>query len=209
MIITAHKFLTALTVSVTAVATISMTASAQQKPQTTKESIKGAPTVLTEHLQGTVEYVEGNDLVVRMSGGGIREFHVPDTRRFLIDGRELTVHELAPGTKLTAVVNTTTTPVIERTTTIGSGKVWFVSGKTVILTLPDGENRTFTVGDNYRFIVDGNHKASVADLRKGMTVSAQKIVESPRTEIASDTVVTGKAPAKGGLVQRTPAPRQN
>jgi hypothetical protein len=31
-------------------------------------------------------------------------------------------------------------------------------------------------------------------LRQGMKVSATKILEEPQTEIATDTVITGKAP---------------
>ena len=68
-------------------------------PQTTKEAIKGSASIATEQLQGTVEYVEGNTLVVRMADGAIREFNVPESRRFLIDGRELTVHDLKAGNK--------------------------------------------------------------------------------------------------------------
>jgi len=35
-----------------------------------------------------------------------------------------------------------------------------------------------------------------ADLKKGMKISAEKIVEEPRTESVSNTVVTGQAPRK-------------
>ncbi len=63
--------------------------------------------------------------------------------------------------------------------------------------------------ESYRFNVDGK-PASVHDLRKGMHISAQKIVEEPRTEIASDTVVTGTAPApappRAVAEARAPAP---
>lgn len=169
---------------------------AQQSPQQTKERIKGQATQTKEQLQGTVEYVEGNQLVVRMTDGKIREFAVPESRKFLIDGRELTVHDLKPGTKLSATVTTTTTPVIDRTTTIGTGTVWWVSGKTVVITLPDGENKTYEVADSYKFNVEGNKNATVHDLKKGMKVSAERIVEEPRTEIVSNTVVTGEAPRK-------------
>ena len=133
----------------------------------------------------------------------------PESRKFIIDGRELTVHELKPGTRLSATLTTTTTPVTERTTTVGTGKVWFVSGKTVILTLPNNENRMYTVKDDYKFIIEGNKNASVFDLRKGMVVSAQRIVEEPKTEIASNTVVTGQAPpppAPRPVVAQTPPP---
>jgi hypothetical protein len=173
------------------------TAAAQQKlPETTKERIRSKPSISTEQLHGTVEYVEGNDLVVRMTDGSIREFNVPESRKFTIDGRDLTVHDLKRGTKLSATVTTTTTPVTDRTTTVGMGTVWWVAGKTVIITLPNGENRTYTVRDDYRFNVEGNKNATVSDLKKGMKISAERIVEEPRTEIVSNTVVTGQAPRK-------------
>jgi len=175
------------------IALLVSTAATQQLPQTTKERIEGNASVKTEELTGTVLQADDGTLVVRMAGGGIREFNPPESRRFMIDGKELTVNDLKPGTKLKATVTTTTTPVTERTTTIGTGKVWFVQGNTVILTLPNNENRMYKVQESYRFNVNG-HPATVHDLRKGMTVSAEKIVEEPRTEIASNTTVTGSAP---------------
>jgi len=168
----------------------------QQLPQTTRESIKGKTAVNTEQLKGTVEYVEGNHLVVRTADGNIREFNVPESRKFTIDGRDVTVHDLKRGTQLSATVTTTTTSVTDRTTTVGTGTVWWVAGKTVIITLPNGENRTYTVEDSFKFNVEGNKTANVSDLKKGMKISAEKIVEEPRTEIVSNTVVTGQAPRK-------------
>ena len=170
--------------------TFALLAAPQDMPKTTKEHIKGTATVKTELLKGVVTVVEGNNLEVRMSTGDIRIFNVPESRRFIVDGKELTVQELKPGTRLTATVTTTTTPVTERTTTVGTGKVWHVSGNTVILTLPNNENHMYKVQNSYRFNVNGE-KATVHDLRKGMIVSAEKIVEEPKTEIASNTVVTG------------------
>jgi len=189
--------LTVLTGMVAGSVMVLGTAAAQQKlPETTKESIRSKASVTTEQLHGTVEYVEGNGLVVRMTDGSIREFNVPESRKFTIDGRDLTVHDLKRGTKLSATVTTITTPVTDRTTTVGMGTVWWVAGKTVIITLPNGENRTYTVKDDYRFNVEGNKNATVSDLKKGMKISAERIVEEPRTEIVSNTVVTGQAPRK-------------
>jgi len=204
-----YRILTASIALIAAFTMASMTAIAQQPmPQTTKEVIKGTAAIKTERLQGTVEYVEGNTLLVRMVDGNMREFNVPETRKFVIDGRELTVHDLKPGTKLTATVTTTTTPVTERTTTIGTGKVWYVAAPTVILTLPNGENRQYKVNDNYKFNIEGR-EATVFELKKGMTVSAQKIVEEPRTQIASNTEVIGQAPpppAPKAVVAQAPPP---
>lgn len=179
-----------------------LTAAAQQgMPKTTRESIPSEATVKTETLQGTVVAVGGNHLAVRMANGDLRTFDPPASRRFVVDGKELTVSELKPGTSLTATVITTTTPVTDRTTTIGDGRVFFVSGNSVIVTLPNNENRMYKVNDGYRFNVDGR-QASVHDLRKGMRISAQKIVEEPRTEIASNTTVTGQAPPEPKPVVR-------
>lgn len=210
MTIINYRMSTGIAATIAAFIMISIAAAAQQQmPQTTKEVIKGSVAIKTEQLHGTVEYVEGNTLLVRMTDGGIREFEVPEIRKFIIDGREVTVHDLKPGTKLSATVTTTTTPVTERTTTIGTGKVWYVAGNTVILTLPNGENREYKVNDSYKFNIDGKD-ATVFDLRKGMMVSAQKIVEEPRTEIASNTEVTGQGPPplapKAVVAQASPAP---
>jgi hypothetical protein len=42
-------------------------------------------------------------------------------------------------------------------------------------------------------VVEGK-PAAVSELKRGMKVSATKIVEEPHTELASNTVITGKSP---------------
>ena len=69
-------------------------------------------------------------------------------------------------------------------------------GNYVVLRLENGEVKEYKVPDWYRFMVEGK-SASVQELREGMKVSATKIVEEPKTEISSDTVITGKAPKPG------------
>jgi len=165
---------------------------AQQMPTVTKETIPAHSTVTKQKFSGKVLVAEGNHLLVRMSTGDLRIFDVPEQTRFIVDGKQLTVSDLKPGTKLNATVTTTKSTVIDRTTTVGSGRVFHVSGNTVVLTLPNNENRMYKVLDTYRFVVDGQ-PASVSELRKGMVVSAQKIVEEPRTELASETKVIGHA----------------
>ena len=111
--------------------------------QTTAERVRGSAIVSTSQVKGEVVQVEGNDLLVKLSTGDVKTFHVPETRKFLIDGRELSVHDLQPGTTLTATVKTTTTPVTVRTKSRLSGRVWFVAAPNVILTLPDGQNKQY------------------------------------------------------------------
>jgi len=164
-----------------------------QAPQTTKEAVRGTTSTKTEQLNGTVAYVTGNNLVVLMSTGDVRTFQVPPTRRFMIDGKELTVDQLQTGTTLTATTTTYATPVTEIITTSGTGKVLWVAGNNLVLQLPTNEVKAYTVSDSARFNVDGK-EATLQDLRQGMTISAEKVVEVPGVDFVSDTVVTGHAP---------------
>src|ERR1044071_118851 len=106
-----------LFIGISAALTASAAAFAQDPahvPATTKEEIKGAAEVTKEHLTGTVVQVEGQTLLVRTSTGEMREFQVPKSRKFQIDGKQLSVNQLKPGTELTATVTTTKTPVTAR-----------------------------------------------------------------------------------------------
>ena len=99
------------------------------QPQSTTQETRGTATVTTEKMSGEVLYVEGNNLVVKMANGQVRTFtNVPDSRKATVDGKELGVRDLQPGTWLTATVTKSVTPITVRTTTVGTGKVWFVNG---------------------------------------------------------------------------------
>jgi hypothetical protein len=166
-----------------------------QTTQTKQTTTTDSTQFTTMQLRGDVVMTEGNLLLVRMTPSGeYRYFNVQPGRQFIIDGKPTPIGGLKPGTSLLAMVNTRTESVTVRTTSVLNGTVWYASGNYVILTLPNGENREYKVPESYRFMVEGNKEASVGDLRKGMKVSATKIVAEPRTEISSETVVTGTAP---------------
>ncbi len=150
-------------------------------------------TVTTSVLKGTVLWVDGNDLTVKMSTGEIKTFRVPEGRKAIIDGKELTVHELQPGTTLTATTFTTQTPVTVRTKTLKSATVWHVQANTVILKLPNGENKMYEVKPDQKFMVNGK-MATVDELRVGDVISVEKIVEEPTVEIATNSTIVGQAP---------------
>jgi hypothetical protein len=167
------------------------------RAQTTTSKVKeaaGEAKVTTEQITGEVVLVEGNWLLVRLQpSGGYRYFNIPPKRQFIIDGQTRFISDLRPGTVLTATAITTAQPVTVRTTTVTNGTVWWVAGNYVIVTLANGENREYTVPESYTFVVEGK-PASVKELKKGMKVSGTKIVEEPRTEIATQTIISGKAP---------------
>ena len=162
----------------------------------------GGADAKTVTLTGTVVQVEGNTLVVKMASGDVRVFTPPADRRFMIDGQSLTLSQLRPGTTLTATATETATTVMDRTVQTLSGKVWYTAAPTVILTLPTGENRMYTVksDDPVKFYDGEGKEMTVFDLRKGMNIKATKITEAPRTEFVTTAVVTGTA--AGGRVRR-------
>lgn len=187
-------FLAAITLPVTA------------QPTVSKSSIPSGQSSQAQVLHGTVLQVEGNNLAVKMDSGDIRNITTSPGQQVMINGQPVAVKDVKVGTKLTATVMTTTTTITERTTTVGSGKVWFVSGNNVILRLPNGENHQYFVKDDYKFTVNGK-PASVYELRKGMTVSAVKIVEEPKTFVSSNTTVTGELPIElASAPQAAPVP---
>ena len=182
-----------LMLTLTVLAFVAATAAAQM-PQSTTQQIPGAPVVTTQKLHGVVVLIEGNNVVVKQSNGELKTIrNVPESKRIMVDGKEVGIHDLQVGTQLTATTTTTTTPITTRTVTVGSGQVRAVSGDTVVLLLPNGDMKTYKVKPDYKFMVDGK-EASVYELRPGMTVSAQKITEEPSVEVSANTVVTGHVP---------------
>ena len=167
-----------------------------QTPQPALQSLAlGAGTATTEQMSGEVVKVEGNNLLVKMANGELRMFsNIPDSRMALIDGKEIGVRDLKPGTTLTSTITKTATPVTSQTTTFGTGTVWHAMGTTVILALPNGDYRQYSVmGDNNKFTVDGK-PATMYDLKPGMVVSGDKIVAEPTVECASNARLVGQNP---------------
>jgi hypothetical protein len=158
--------------------------------------VPGAPKVTKSQLKGEVAYIQGDYLIAKMSpGGNYRLFQLKQGKTATIDGVVMPLNKAPIGTVLTAEVTVTETPIVDRTTTTLKGKIWVSSPTSVIVTLENGENRQYDVPKGFMFDVDGR-KVEAMELRPGMNLTATKIVESPRTEIATDAVVTGVGPKK-------------
>lgn len=150
----------------------------------------------TEVRSGTVTSVQGNHVIIKMSTGEEKEFDVPDDFRLTVDGKEISVHELKPGTKLSRSITTTTEPKTVYTTVVKRGTVWHAQGTTVIITGADRVNRQYTVPDWIKFEVDGK-EVSVYDLKKGQRVTATIVTETPSTIVTTTPGgVSGNAPAE-------------
>jgi hypothetical protein len=163
--------------------------------QTQKTTTAGAATKQVTVERGEVVFVQGNDLVVKMEDGSIRHFpNVPETARVTVDGKQLGIHDLKPGMKLERTITTTTVPQTVKTVQTVTGKVWQVSPpNSVILTLEDGKNQAFKIPKGQKFTIDGQ-EVDAFGLKKGMMVTATKIVEVPETVVSSHRSVTGTMP---------------
>jgi RNase P/RNase MRP subunit p29 len=167
---------------------------AQVKTEST--TTKGQPSVETTVERGEVVTVSGNDLVVKMEDGQIRHFpNVPDSTKITVDGQQLSVHDLKPGMKLERTITTTTTPQTVKTVQTVTGRVFQVMPpNTVILTLEDGKNQQFKIPKGQKFNIEGQ-ETDAFGLRKGMKISATRIVEAPENVVAQERKVTGHEPA--------------
>jgi hypothetical protein len=179
---------------VTALAVLCVTGAAYAQATSQTERLKGEAKVETVKMTGTVMAVRDNYLLAKMQPlGNYSLFKVQPGREFIIDGQTKHIGDLKPGTELTGMIITRTTPVTVRTTSTLNGTVWYAQDKYVILTLENGENKEYSVPESFQFNVEGK-PATARELRPGMKVTATKIVEEPQTEMSTDTVITGKAP---------------
>lgn len=159
--------------------------------------------VRAQHIETRVEnaeivYVEGNDLVVKLPTGEVRQFEVPGTSRFTVDGKDVSVPELKAGMMLTATITTATPPKwVDTVEVIEVGTVWRNVGNSLIITSPKGENRMYRVPSGGKVIIEGKEHA-VAQLHEGdkITATVVKIMVPP---------VTGNASAVVHKAPRTPA----
>lgn len=151
-----------------------------------------AQTTTYDLKSGEVIAVKGNQLIVK-GAEGVKEFVVPDDFRFDLDGRQLSVHELQPGMKLTALITTTTTPVDLRATELRDAEVIFTNGASIVVkNAEDGKYRRFTNAqlEEMDLVVYKDGKVvSPSSLRKGDRISAVVVTKLPPGELTEREVM--------------------
>jgi hypothetical protein len=167
--------------------------SSQVKTQSSTTSGQATHEVTVE--RGEVVLVRGNDLFVKMDDGTLRHFpNVPESARVSVGGQQLGIHDLRPGMKLTRTITVTSTPKTVTTVQTVTGKVWHINPpSTVVLTLEDGTNQQFKIPQGQKFNVDGR-ETDAWGLKKGMRVSATRVVEVPEVHVQQTQQVSGKLP---------------
>lgn len=181
--------------AVSAVALTLVITGARAQDITTTSVRHGESTNEYKVRNAEIVYVEGNDLVVKLEDGKVEHMIVPPDEKFSIDGREVTVSDLKPGTKLTQTITTTTTPRYVNSVRTLKGKVWHVNAPSnVILQLPDHTMHRYQVPSHAEFIINGRRK-TVFDLRKGMKIEATIVRDDPQTVVEVSRSTVGEAPA--------------
>lgn len=166
-----------------------------QVETTTKVAANGPISRQVKVQTGTVVFVSGNDLWVKDSAGQIRHFpNVPESARVTVDGQQLGIHDLKPGMTIQRTIITTTVPKVTTTVQTVTGTVWYVNPPTsVILTLADNTNQRFTIPKGQKFNVNGQ-MTDAFGLKKGMKISATKVVEVPETVVTEKRILAGTMP---------------
>jgi hypothetical protein len=170
-------------------------ASMSGQVQTATDTTKGASTQNVTVERAEVQSVSGNDLFVKMEDGTLRHFpNVSESARVSVDGKQLGIHDLKPGMKLERTITVTKTPTVVTTTQTVTGKVWHVTPpNSVILTLEDGTNQKFNIPKDQKFNINGQ-MTDAWGLKKGMKISATKIVEEPVDVYQHEQHVAGSMP---------------
>jgi hypothetical protein len=168
-------------------------------------------TSTTETKAFEVIAVEGNMLVVKLPEG-TREINVPEDFRFTVNGQQLSVHDLKPAMKGTAVITTRTTSTPVTVTEVKNGTVVTAAAGTIIVRTPEGV-KSFNQGDvdkrGVKIVRDGK-PAQVSDFRSGDKLSAVIITSKPpivmtEKEVQATTVAAAAAGVGASASARTPA----
>jgi LPXTG-motif cell wall-anchored protein len=143
--------------------------------------------------------VTGNQLVVR-GPDGTKEYTVPESFRFNVDGKELSVHDLKPGMVAMSTVTTITTVTPVVVTEFRSAKVMQAFGNAVIVRSQDGGFKQITEAEakkrNAKITKDGK-VIEFQQLRAGDVISATIVTESA-PKVMTEQQVTASIVANGG-----------
>ena len=188
------------------------TVATAQQPSVTKITQSGQSTMSTSSrvVHAVIVSVNGNKVVAEDAAGKATEYTIPDGFKFQLDGKDIGVADLKPGQHVTATITTTTTTTPVYVTEIKSGKVLVVSGQSIIVRGPHG-NQVFSNQDAVKrnaTIMKNGQKVAISDLRAGDIFTAVIITdEAPRVVSEREVeAMVHAAPAAPAAPASAPAP---
>jgi hypothetical protein len=154
-------------------------------------------TTTTTVKSGVVVYVSGNTLVTKESDGVTRQHTVPDGFTFQMRGKNVTLADLKPGDKITAVITETTTSQPVTVTRVVKGKVITVTPGSIVVQNAKGQWVTYTTKDVQGrdvTIIQNGQEVAMGSLKPGDVLTATIVTKFP-PQVSTETQVNAKVTA--------------
>lgn len=163
--------------------------------QTQPSATATTTTTSTTLKSGVVVYVSGNTLVTKESDGVTREHTVPPGFTFQMGGKNVTLADLKPGDKISAVITETQTVQEVTATRVVNGKVIDnVQGNAIVVQNAKGQLVTYTTKDaegrDIKIIQNGK-EIPLSSLKKGDRLTATIVTKYP-PQVSTERQVTAK-----------------
>jgi len=164
-------------------------------------------TTTTTVRKGVVVYVSGNTLITKESDGVTRQHTVPDGFTFQMNGKNVTLADLKPGDKITAVITETKTVEPVTVTRVIKGTVMSATMGSIVVKNAKGQLVTYTPKEadarDVKILVDGKEVA-LGDLKVGDRLTATIITKYP-PQVSTERQVTAKVTAPPPAPAAAPA----
>src|SRR5262245_16295484 len=151
--------------------------------------------------------VVGNQLVVKLPEG-TREMTVPDTTRFIVDGKQMTVRELKAGMAGEATITTTTTLVPVYVTEVRNVRVMQAMGNSAIIRAADGTFKLITQEDidKYKVQITRNGQPIEFQQLKAQDAISATLITTKNETLTQQQVDARLAAVTGAPAAASPAP---
>lgn len=159
-----------------------------------------------EVRNGTVVATSADQLVVKMTDGTYELIAIPPGFMFNVNGQNVPLSDLKPGTELTAEITTKTTPIVVRTTQVRNAEVLKVAGGNLWVKNSEGKIKTYNIPDDFRFVNVEGKEIALSDLRPGDRLTAEIVYKTEHTETAREVKVSGIAPQEPNVPEASAAP---
>jgi hypothetical protein len=176
--------------------------------QTAPAAAPAATTTTTTTVKsGVVVYVSGNTLYTKESDGVTREHNVPEGFTFQMGGKNVTLADLKPGDKITAVITETTTVQSVNVTRVVKGTVVESSMGSILVRNAKGQLIKYSSKDEQGRdvkIIQNGQEIPLSSLKAGDRLTATIITHYP-PQVSSLTSATAKVTAPAPAAQPAPA----
>jgi len=159
----------------------------QQAGATSTESTA----VRTTAKSGVVESVAGNKVVLR-EADGLHEYNLPDGFKFQLDGKDVGVADIQPGTTVNALITDKVTTRQVTLTKITSGTVAQVAPGGIVLKDKNGDLKSYNFKDaagNDIYFVQNGKEVPLRNVKVGEKLSGTFVSTLPDQQITQRTVV--------------------